>query len=229
MSSRTQRVHVGPSRRVESAPSSSQDALSSPSRSALRADESTKPNKRPSVTPNTFRRFFTPRSSMRPTSGARRALQDITRPANNRRQMSSSKGRNVLEPFQDVVTRGDENIDAITTVQGKRRKILHLQGSASRGQPLLQQDPLDEPVEALEGSRDLNGAICSTSGVDDDELLGEDEFVQPLQLQPLRRWQPSSLSARLLERSLDFCRARRDPFYAASEPAMTIRSGAESH
>jgi len=84
-----------------------------------------KPKKKPTVTPRTFTRFFTPRSSFskrRPSSYSRHALRDITSPAVNRHTNSSSRKRLNFEPFPDISPLDDEN-EWSRPVGVKRRKI----------------------------------------------------------------------------------------------------------
>lgn len=85
-----------------------------------------KPKKKPTVTPRTFTRFFTPRSSFgtrRISTYPRHALQDITSPGVNRHAHSSSRKRLDFEPFPDIIPLGDEN-EWSRAVRVKRRKIL---------------------------------------------------------------------------------------------------------
>jgi hypothetical protein len=76
----------------------------------------------PNITPNRFRRFFTPRSSVRQRiktdTAARRALEDITRPGNV--VNSRSHPRETFEPFADI----DENKEVGTIENGRKRRCL---------------------------------------------------------------------------------------------------------
>ena len=100
--------------------------LSSPPVSASEGLKGNKPKKQPTVTPRTFTRFFTPRSSFgnrRPSSSPRHALRDITSPAVNGHTSSRSRKRLEFEPFPDINPLGDEN-EWSRTAGVKRRKTL---------------------------------------------------------------------------------------------------------
>ena len=103
-----------------------EQSLSSPLVSASGIVKTSKPKKKPTVTPRTFTRFFTPRSSFgerRPSSYSRHALLDITCPAINRHAKSTGRKRLNFEPFPDIVPLGDEN-EWSRAVEVKRRRIL---------------------------------------------------------------------------------------------------------
>ena len=83
-----------------------ENLLSSPSLPALGNQVTSKPKKRPTVTPRTFTRFFTPRSSLgrgKKISASRQALRDITGTGSNRkashRQLAA--GKHVPQVFED--------------------------------------------------------------------------------------------------------------------------------
>ncbi|KAI9824996.1 MAG: hypothetical protein M1819_000625 [Sarea resinae] len=90
-------------------------------------DYSRKPKGRPAVTPNSFRRFFTPRSSLRHSdrvSASRRALQDITSPAINRDGSVQSKTARSGVLFPDINFGGDENGLPVLSSGTKRKPLL---------------------------------------------------------------------------------------------------------
>lgn len=109
-----------------SEPLSGKQLLFSPPASSSEGLKSSKPKKKPTVTPRTFTRFFTPRSSFskrRPSSYSRHALRDITSPAVNRHTNSSTHERLNFEPFPDISPLRDEN-EWSRPVGVKRRKIV---------------------------------------------------------------------------------------------------------
>ena len=105
-------------------PASSPTGLASSSQ-----ESSNRPKKRATLTPNTFRRFFTPRSASRAFQNltpSRQALLDITRRTENGNSMSGNEGSNVLQPAPDLEGDTVDQENASEDFGGnKRRKILH--------------------------------------------------------------------------------------------------------
>lgn len=69
-------------------PHTSDNLESSPALPSFRAPDNAKPRKPPTITPRSFTRFFTPKSSMQkgsPMGSSRRILKDITASGNNAR------------------------------------------------------------------------------------------------------------------------------------------------
>ena len=96
------------SRRSSRNPTPDENLMSSPTLPASESQVGGKPKKRPTVTPRTFTRFFTPRSSLgRGTriSAARQALRDITGTASNRKASDQqwTAAKNGLQVFEDTV------------------------------------------------------------------------------------------------------------------------------
>lgn len=207
---------------AEDAPSSQITAVPSspPCGPASSGGRSDRPRKPPSITPRTFRRFFTPRSVMRTRqimSSARRAFQDITLPANNRSRMRGHGDGNVLEPFADINVLRDEN--GSTTVQGKRRKTLHYpEPTFDRGYQL--HEDISSPTSALGDGRHKCPEPLTPESMRflDNTALDEPEVLRPKAIQRVqRRWQASSVSARLLHRDLGVITDSRKRFHAASK------------
>jgi len=87
---------------------------------------SSKEKRPPSITPRKFTRFFTPRShGSSATRSSRRALFDVTTPANNRNGIQSSP----IRAFSSIG--GQENSPTSFTREMKRRKLLHTPSSSS--------------------------------------------------------------------------------------------------
>ncbi|KAI9793893.1 MAG: hypothetical protein M1816_007145 [Peltula sp. TS41687] len=206
-------------------------ASSSPCGPVSSGVQSDKPRKPPSVTPRTFRRFFTPRSMMRTRqktmSSARRAFQDITDPANNRSRTRQREDGNVLEPFADINTGKDEN--TFTNVRGKRRKTLHFPELTFEGRPHSPAD-LSSPTTALAGGRYTNAEplvpaypepltpeslrYLGDPALDEEEDEEEEEIIEPKVIPRVqRRWQSSSVSGRLLHRELGIVSNIRRQFH----------------
>ncbi|KAI9816893.1 MAG: hypothetical protein M1827_001538 [Pycnora praestabilis] len=105
-----------------------QENASSPLTSVSDGGNLKKPRKRPTITPRSFRRFFTPRTSLgkgEKISASRQALRDITAPAINRNGSVSDGLGGKLGLFQDIniQTTEDGELDG-TREQRKRRKLL---------------------------------------------------------------------------------------------------------
>ena len=95
-------------------PPTSDTLQSSPALPSLRAPDNAKPRKPPSITPRSFTRFFTPKSSIEKGSrmgSSRRILKDITASGNN------ARGRLRLQA--DAVELGGEVTDRLR----KRRRL----------------------------------------------------------------------------------------------------------
>ncbi len=106
---------------------SEEQLQSSPLVPTSQALTSSRPKKKPTVTPRTFTRFFTPRSSLgkrRKITSSRQALQDITSPAINRNATSARRKSLTFEPFPDVVPLGYESGWSAKAASTKRRRIL---------------------------------------------------------------------------------------------------------
>ena len=83
-----------------------------------------KPKKKPTVTPRTFTRFFTPRSSLGrggKIGASRQALRDITASAQNRKQSTRRR-----TPTKDSIRIFDDHDESFPDdARKKKRKILH--------------------------------------------------------------------------------------------------------
>ncbi|KAI9716314.1 MAG: hypothetical protein M1812_005378 [Candelaria pacifica] len=89
--------------------------------------ESKRLKKAPTVTPRSFKRFFTPRLALgkvSKVSAARKALCDITSPAINRGSQISGRGDVKLEGFADIITSGKENESTKMLAGRKKRRLL---------------------------------------------------------------------------------------------------------
>lgn len=210
MATQTKNLHKGDSDSAEHAPSS-QTVASSSQGPASSGGQSEKPRKPPSVTPNTFRRFFTPRQSAPTLSSARKAFQDITFPANNRTQRRPRRDGDALEPFPDISTRTDENGQAIATALWKKRKILHFQEPACERERVSCAN-LSSPLTGPEKNCPRDSESPSLGSMADANIaLHEDELVQPRPVKQYRHWQRPNMSSRLLQRELGLAGYGRQP------------------
>lgn len=106
---------------------------SSPVLPQLRKDHGSKPRKPPTITPRSFTRFFTPKSSLERggrIGTSRQALRDITASASNRR------GRRT--PTKDTIQTFKEDLEDTDGMRnGKRRKIVaSIDTTPDRSSPL---------------------------------------------------------------------------------------------
>ncbi|KAH0538405.1 hypothetical protein FGG08_005005 [Glutinoglossum americanum] len=164
--------------------------------------EGTKLKKPPPITPNSFRRFFTPRlSSKRGTkaSAARQALRNITASANNHTCVGN--GRGGLSPFAD------------TRTSAGGIEVLYSEGSAGKRKALLSPDTSPDRlcggkrtkvqrltiVDEMDAGEDVRQEAI---GKVKEEEEGEEEENSPVA--PIKRSSLATVSARLFQRSLGF-------------------------
>lgn len=137
----------------EGAPFHFHHSPSSPTARSFHGQDSSRTKKHSSLTTNTLRQFFTPRSVVKAPQGlsSRKALGDITRRAENMATSSSQGAFGQLPPLASSSTHPleDENSEAEVGTQ-KRRKIAHsadggIDTSATSPNPPSAHD--DEAVE----------------------------------------------------------------------------------
>ena len=124
------------SRRTRRNSTPDDNLLSSPALPALENQVDSKPKKRPTVTPRTFTRFFTPRPSLgrgERISAARQALKDITGTASNRKASNQERtaAKIGLQVFEDTVIGFSDILGS-----RKRRLSASLDTSPDRSSPL---------------------------------------------------------------------------------------------
>ena len=182
-------------------------AASSPVAASSDAGDGSRARKPPSVTPRTFRRFFTPRSSLTRSGGvssARRALRDITTPASNRGGSDAAARHSAgLTPFPDIFADGDESAGPRVPSMGRRRKALaspetspDLSGRAKRRRThhptlILEDAPRDEPPSSPLGTL-----------LEHEEASKALAAAHPVRKETVARFKRSSVAARILQRSM---------------------------
>ena len=185
-----------------------------------------RPRKPPSVTPNTFRRFFTPRRTVRPPQRllfARWPLGDITaRPPTTNR---SRKGRNYSEYASQPATDAADSVSGdeaplSTQGPGKRRKTSH-HPDPNPHTPPQSEDQLGDPVALVEdgdngptldrpGSPEIETEEDSEDPSDlewDNEDSDDDDAPAPF----VHGLNQSAAGTRLFHRSLGMTRSNRPP------------------
>lgn len=184
-------------------PLSEEQLLFSPPVSSSEGLKSNKPRKKPTVTPRTFTRFFTPRSSFskrNQNSYSRHALRDITSPAVNGHTNPSSRKRLNFEPFPDISPQGDEN-EWSRPVGVKRRKIPVSPDTTVDGSSPIKRNRRASPLTSESPSRYRISRASSTDCEERDretERVQEEDVVRKPRVSR-RIW--SGLSGRLLGRS----------------------------
>ncbi|KAI9852214.1 MAG: hypothetical protein M1838_001451 [Thelocarpon superellum] len=206
---------------------------SSPATAPSENGEGGKPKKAPSVTPRTFRRFFTPRSSVTKSghlSAARQALRDITTPALNGPHRRHHAVLGPLAPFPDLSVPDGKNEGAHPAPHGEKRRIA------------LSPDPLSPDHRASRKRRtttatatatasfivaeDRDGHASSQTTLDLDDSADEDDVHQTtrrahaldhrLPRRSVASFRETSISARLLQRSFEGLGGRSIPSSCAS-------------
>lgn len=171
-------------------PDRKDDSLPTPATSGR--DGTSRRKQLPTVTPRRFKKFFTPRSSLRrnvKVSAARQALRDITTGDSNRKTLGRRRSPKVEEVqiFQD----GNE-----TRLQSSRkRKRLHphtpdptpeLSSPLKRSRGISMEHS-DSATEAEHGSRSSSPSICD----------GAEPGIASVR--PIRRWRQDGLSGQRLQ------------------------------
>lgn len=154
--------------------------ITSPTRSSK--SNGTKPRARPTVTPRTFTRFFTPRSSFSRGSritASRQALRDVTAAASNRKLET----RRASDQRSPAGLLQDENSMGVPT--RKRRKI---SSSASLDVTVEGSSPLERvstPMNDTLQSSDVEHG-SESNGSDSEEELALSDKVLPSTLHPIK-------------------------------------------
>ncbi|KAL8716069.1 MAG: hypothetical protein Q9225_006250, partial [Loekoesia sp. 1 TL-2023] len=187
----------------------------SPTRSSK--SKSTKKKAQPTVTPRTFTRFFTPRSSLSRgsrISASRQALKDVTAAASNRKLRT----RQASAQTSSTGFLQDEN--SMSVPARKRRKI---SSSASPDVTLEGSSPLKRvstPMDNLLHSSDVEYDTESDGNDSEEELALSDAKILPSTLrpiEPIRRSAQRGSTGGLLFRELDL--------YTAKQTRVPICSG----
>jgi len=151
-----------------------EEPASSPMLPVLGSQQSNKPRKPPTITPRSFTRFFTPKSSLERggrIGASRQALRDITASASNRR------GRRIAT--KDSIQIFDEGLGS--RIEASKRRKRKVQDSADvtpdRSSPLKR-----IRNQSLEISEDGSDAEDEDSQGEDEELLRQRDFkvVDPI-------------------------------------------------
>ncbi len=174
---------------------------------------SSRPRKPPSVTPNTFRRFFTPRPYPRISSNrllfGRRPLRDITRRANNRNGAARAQGSSAVDPFPDIGSNQSQDVSSTTVGSGgggsgghrtKRRKTSHTPGYGLRTPPV---SATQTPTRTAT-TDDTHNTQDSPSANQDTTLqhLSDQESDDMPAISEIARYNEQARSVRLLQREL---------------------------
>ena len=180
-----------------------------------------KPKKRPTVTPRTFTRFFTPRSSLgrgKRIGASRQALRELTASASNRRRLPQRR-----TPTGDTVQSfGDEN-DAVEGTLKKRKRKTPASPDTIPGQSSPLKRIRHQSLNALDNTED--GITDLDANLTDDDS-GEETAVHRRKLAAINPIE-STLGGRLgwnLRREtgrIDRPRHNRDVSYGVGTSATT--------
>ncbi|PGH13264.1 hypothetical protein AJ80_06373 [Polytolypa hystricis UAMH7299] len=193
----------GPAEIPSSPPSLSASVPTIPS-----SPPSLRPKKRPPVTPRSFKRFFTPRSSLNSASAGgrvrtnRHALGDITAPVLNRLGPALSR---IPDSSEDQPLKSYSH-DIYRTPSKKRKLSFSLSSSPLQSSPLRRvrisppahHKTLAQPIE-----------LKPVTGDDICQLDGPKKIPERTPCMPLRRSKALSTSGQLFLRSLSDSRSKR--------------------
>lgn len=205
-------------------PNADDDPPPSPSLPTPSSQCSAKPKRRPTVTPRTFTRFFTPRSSLgrgKRIGASRQALREITSTVSNRKRLQQRK-----TPDRDAVQLfGDENDDVEGTPKKRKRKT-----PVSRDTTPGQSSPLKRiRIQSLDTLDDAEDGTTETDvDLTDDE--SEKETRVHRRISEMRNPIESRLRGRLgwnLRKEtgrIDGPRLARDVSFGVGTSALIIRA-----
>ncbi len=181
-----------------------EELMSSPLASASEGLNGGKPKRKPTVTPRTFTRFFTPRSSLGKrwkSTSSRQALRDITSPTINRNANSSSRALQKHEPFPDIkASEGDDGRSG-KLVGTKKRRMLASPDSTTDGSSPLKKSRGGCPLIMGDANLDDCDQATSTETEPDHGEIKSESTEEETRPQIRRRiW--SGSSGRIFERSL---------------------------
>ena len=204
--------------------SRSQNAEQSPPPSPLLPPSSSqcsgKPKKRPTVTPRTFTRFFTPRSSLgrgKRIGASRQALREITASASNRRRLPQQR----TPTGETVECFGDEN-DAVEGTSKKRKRKTPASPDTIPGQSSPLKRIRHQSLNTLDGNED--GTTDLDANLTDDDS-GEETPVprrKPVAVNPIESTLGGWLGWNLRREvgRIDRLRLNRDVSYGVGTSAL---------
>ena len=162
--------------RTRTTPVPENPSPSSPVLPVTSSQSSSRPKKRPTVTPRTFTRFFTPRSSLErgtKIGASRQALRDITASASNRN--SDQQRRTAIEESLQIFDGGDGRLESISKKRKRHKQESSATETACWSSPLKR-----KKIQSFEDSEDDN-TDEEYSGSDQDPLAwASNEQAEPL-------------------------------------------------
>ncbi|KAJ5690551.1 hypothetical protein N7462_004943 [Penicillium macrosclerotiorum] len=203
-------------------PPSSQEIPSSPPSVASEAGGGRRPRKPPTVTPRSFRRFFTPRSLLDSGNNgssvktSRQALRALTSPAVNRLSPAftrTSKAGSARNPYDGLPE------DFIRTPSRKRKHSFSSAVSPLQSSPLKKvrvRSPVDDEVDQKATIRDIDVANLGPRGRCGATAITPSSLPKRRPVSPVSRSRSLQTSGSLFMRTLQGSRANR----------LTIRSTA---
>ncbi|KAI9785382.1 MAG: hypothetical protein M1839_000401 [Geoglossum umbratile] len=169
--------------------------------------EGTKLKKPPPITPNSFKRFFTPRPPLArgtKVSAARQALRNITAQANNHLGSGRESSWGDLSPFADARRpAGEIEIACEEGNFGKRKALLSPDTSPDR--PCGTKRPkAQHPAMVDEADEVVDTKLGAAVGVAAEAEEGEAEEGERKLVASIKRFNLANVSARLFQRSLGY-------------------------
>jgi len=184
-----------PSRRSHT-PDENANPLPTPTASSQKSTSKTK--QLPTVTPRRFKRFFTPRSSLKRNvkiGASRQVLRDITAGDSNRRSVGrrQSFSKDAIPIFED------QNVNFNSAPKKRKRGIpVSPDATPDNSSPLKRIRGLTPPTEGSHDAKfeaDIDGGI-SDGRPSQDETDSDDEP----QIKPIIRWREDGLAGHRLRR-----------------------------
>ena len=197
-----QSVTPRPSRRRSHTPDENANVLPTP---AASSQESTgKPKQHPTITPRRFKRFFTPRSSLKrhvKLDRSRQVLRDITGGDSNRTSVASRQfiSKDYIQVFED-----QGEVPVYTSRKRRRTLPISPEPTPDNSSPLKRvrcYHPFDQEVSGSDCETDRDIEIPDTKHSGETGWHDESGLVK----KPIVRWKQDSLSANNLRRGYEAC------------------------
>ena len=183
-----------PNRRSHTPDENAENANSFPTPAASSQESTGKPKQLPTITPRRFKRFFTPRSSLKrhvKIGSSRQVLRDITGGNSNRKSLSRrlSISDGAIQIFKD------QDEDSRNVTKKRKRTVPISPETTPNDSSPLKRIRRDSPQsqDILESAFDTDNDSESSES----KAVGEDQLEA---LRPITRWKQDSLLGNRLRR-----------------------------
>lgn len=210
------------SRRSHTPPDENTTFLPTPAASSQ--EGTSKPKQLPTITPRRFKRFFTPRSSLKRNvkiGKSRQVLRDITSGGSNRRSARQGPlSEEAIQIFEDQ----DENF-VQTSKKRKRGFPISPDTTPANSSPLKRfrgHTPVDQEVRQSDVESDYESVISESNQIQEADWQDEPEAVRPIV-----RWKQKSLLGSQLRRecSIEGCGTPRRNYKICGPGKPKFKSG----